>query len=223
MADLGGRLRGVDLPLRSPRLRLRLPRASDARGLARAGNDRRVARGTHIPHPFTVAKAAGLIARTRRRARAGEGLALLIEEVATGEPLGLVGLSVNPTDPAAVLFYWISPRAWGRGLASEAVLGALELAFGPLHLHRVGAYVLAFNHRSERLLHRAGFRLEGRAREVRRDGGRWQDELAFGLLAEEHRKVQRRREGERSPKTRARRPKNQRAPFGARKGKARVG
>ncbi len=204
MPELGGRFASLRLPLRTPRLILRLPRPSDVQGLSRAGDDPRVSRWTFVPSPFTPTRARSYIGRLRRRAKAGEGLTLLVEEARSGEVLGLVGLSVNPTDPSAFLFYWISPRSWGQGLGSEAVRSVLGLAFGPLGMHRVGAHVFASNLRSRRLLRRAGFREEGRAREVRREGGRWQAELAFGLLDREFRARGRSR-SQKSP-ARAKRP-----------------
>ena len=187
MPELGGRFASLRLPLRTPRLILRVPRPADVKGLSRAGDDPRVARYTFVPSPFTANRARAYIGRLRRRAKAGEGLTLLVQEARSGEVLGIVGLSVNPTDPSAVLYYWISPRSWGKGLGSEAVRSVLKLAFGPLRMHRVGAHVFASNLRSRQLLRRAGFRLEGMAREVRREGGRWQTELAFGLLDREFR------------------------------------
>lgn len=187
MGELGGLLADVELPLLTERLLLRLPRPSDAQVLSRAGNDPRVARGTFLPHPFTPRAARANIQRTRARAREGEGMALLIEDRRTGRAHGLAGfwLRGRGRDPDAVVFYWLAPASWGRGIASEALGAVLDLCFGPLSLHRVSASVLAFNDPSMRVLRRAGFRREGRVREVRQEGRHWEDELIFGMLAKE--------------------------------------
>lgn len=98
----------------------------------------------------------------------------------------MVGLgSIDRHDRSAELYYWLSPRFWGQGLAREAEGAVLDVAFGPLALHRVTAHVHVFNSRSRRLLRRLGFRTEGRQRETRPDGRRWQDSLVMGLLARE--------------------------------------
>jgi RimJ/RimL family protein N-acetyltransferase len=56
--------------------------------------------------------------------------------------------------------YWVDPRLWGRGIASQAlVLFVAELEERPLH-----ARVLADNVGSIRVLEKAGFRLAERRR-----------------------------------------------------------
>ncbi len=61
----------------------------------------------------------------------------------------------------------------------------LGLAFERIGLHRVGLSVFSFNERAIRSYEKAGFRLEGRAREaIARDGERC-DELTMGILADE--------------------------------------
>jgi RimJ/RimL family protein N-acetyltransferase len=193
MTPLQGRLKDVHLPLRTERLILREPVRSDAPALSRAGNDRRVARGTFVPFPFGPSQALAYLGRMRRRARTLEGLGLLVEHAESGKILGVVGLAFRPKDDAAEIFYWLSPTAWGQGFASEAVSKLIDLSFGPMRLHRLSARVISFNSASVRVLERAGFELEGRSREVRREGSRWQDELFFGLLISQYRSRGRRR------------------------------
>lgn len=188
MPRLAGRLQAVALPLRTERLTLRLARPVDASALARAGNDPRVSRGTFVAFPFHRPQALEYIRRGVRRAQLGEGLTLLLEESSSGRILGIVGFAGRPRDPVVEIFYWLTPSAWGKGLASEAVGAILALAFGPLKLHRVSAHVIAFNRRSMRVLAGFGFTQEGRMREVRQEGRGWQDELIFGLLETEYRR-----------------------------------
>jgi RimJ/RimL family protein N-acetyltransferase len=79
------------------------------------------------------------------------------------------------------------PDAWGDGYGTEATELMLWLAFERIGLHRVSLSVFAFNERAIRSYAKAGFQVEGRAREaIVRDGARW-DELTMGILASEWR------------------------------------
>ena len=72
--------------------------------------------------------------------------------------------------------------AWGLGYGSEATALMLEHAFERLGLHRVALSVFAFNERAIRAYRKAGFVVEGRARQsIWRDGRYW-DELQMSML-----------------------------------------
>ena len=78
-----------------------------------------------------------------------------------------------------------------RGIATSGVIALLDLAFSPepegLGLHRVQANVIPSNRASVRVAEKAGFRLEGEAKDYLKIDGRWQDHFMFAKLAEEHR------------------------------------
>ena len=74
---------------------------------------------------------------------------------------------------------------WGHGYGHQAVVQAIDHAFGELGLDRITAEAFADNPRSVRLLEGAGFVREGVMREnILRDGQRV-DELVFGVLRHE--------------------------------------
>ena len=77
-----------------------------------------------------------------------------------GEVIGWGGLCVDPFDPAwgPEVAYFVHPRLWGRGLASEIVEAALALAFRELALPAVGAFARPQNAASLRVLEKQGFR-----------------------------------------------------------------
>jgi [ribosomal protein S5]-alanine N-acetyltransferase len=79
--------------------------------------------------------------------------------------------------------YWVDRARNGQGLASRAVAAALELAFGPLGLHRVQAETLRHNVRSQRVLAKNGFERIGMAPKYIRIAGEWQDHDLFQRLA----------------------------------------
>jgi len=106
----------------------------------------------------------------------------------TGELVGDLGVRFPADDPdQAELGLTLAPAHQGRGLATEAVTGALDHLFGPAGKHRVFASVDPRNAPSVALLRRAGFRQEAHFRESMRFKGAWADDLVFGILAREWR------------------------------------
>ncbi|MEO3824605.1 GNAT family protein [Actinomadura sp. B10D3] len=79
--------------------------------------------------------------------------------------------------------YWVARAHAGRGVATEALGQALDVAFGALRLHRVEAFTRVDNHASQRVLERNGFTPVGTARRHIHLDGRWHDERLFECLA----------------------------------------
>ena len=71
------------------------------------------------------------------------------------------------------------------GYASEAATALLEVAFGPLGLHRVFGRTDARNVASAALMRRLGMRQEAHLRENEIFKGAWGDELVFAVLEDE--------------------------------------
>ena len=85
--------------------------------------------------------------------------------------IGWGGLNCDPHAPqwGVEVSYFIHPTCWGRGLATEIVSAALDLAFGELELARVSAFTRPENHASARVLRKAGFRRVDYIAELERD------------------------------------------------------
>jgi len=81
------------------------------------------------------------------------------------------------------LGYWIARPYNGRGLATEAAAQAIQVAFGPLGLHRVDAFAREENVGSCRVLEKNGFRRVGVSRGHIHIDGRWRDDVMFQKLA----------------------------------------
>jgi RimJ/RimL family protein N-acetyltransferase len=74
---------------------------------------------------------------------------------------------------------------WGRGYGTDAMRIILSYAFTALNLLRVSLGVFEYNTRGVRSYEKAGFKIEGRAREyLHREGKRW-DLINMGILREE--------------------------------------
>ncbi len=113
-----------------------------------------------------------------------DSLALAIHLRDTDRLIGTCAFSQLDGDNGSALFHITigEKDAWGRGYGTEATELMLEHAFERLGLHRVALSVFAFNERAIRAYRKAGFVVEGRAREsIWRDGRYW-DELQMSML-----------------------------------------
>lgn len=105
----------------------------------------------------------------------------------TGEFLGNVSVhSVNPVQCDAEIGYRISPRARGRGIASEAVTAASGWAFANLPLVRIELAHAVANPASCTVATRAGYLLEGvlRSSFIYGDGQRYDEHLHARLATD---------------------------------------
>lgn len=176
--------RAVQFPLESRRLTYRPPGPADVEQIVSAISDRRIARATlNIPFPYRRSDALEFVTRSRQARAAGESLGLLIMESPDGPVVGGIALfAFDWKRSTAAIGYWITPSAWGRGFATEAVRRLARVAFQDLKLHRLEAGTFEFNEASGRVLLKAGFTREGLARGDVRKGGRWWNSVTYGLL-----------------------------------------
>jgi len=102
-----------------------------------------------------------------------------------GEPVGWIFLNNIIRGPlrSCSVGYWVAQRHGGKGYATAALRGALDVAFNELELHRVDAFARTDNERSCRMLDRAGFHRSGISRGHLHTGGKWHDEVFFQKLA----------------------------------------
>lgn len=169
----------------TPRLILRRLRDEDVPVLAAYRSDPDVARYQSWPAPFSEERALELVASVRDRHPGQPGwFQFAIADKTTDAPLGDCGLNVFEPRQGEI-GYTLAPWAQGRGYATEAVSGLLDLAFASLGLHRVVARTDPRNARSGAVLRRLGFRHEGRFVESYWDGEAWLDDDHFALLARE--------------------------------------
>lgn len=114
----------------------------------------------------------------------GVSLNWAIREKATGNYAGSVSLQeFSFHDLLAETAFDLNRSFVSRGYMSEAIGAVLTYAFSLMNLHRVEARVVEGNARSQRLLERMGFTLEGNLRESFILQGSPRNVLVYGRLS----------------------------------------
>ncbi len=76
------------------------------------------------------------------------------------KPAGHVGIYIKP-DECAEIGYWVAPEFQGKGLASEMVKGACDMAFTQLNVPQIYATAALNNHASHKVLRNNLFQKTG--------------------------------------------------------------
>lgn len=117
----------------------------------------------------------------------GEWLALLIEEIDSGLPVGITGLRAISDELAqAEVGYLLSPLMQGKGYATESLRFVLDYCFKILKLHKVTALTDINNLASANVLIKTGFIKEGLLRDNNQIDQQWHDDYFWGLLEHEY-------------------------------------
>jgi len=115
-----------------------------------------------------------------------DALVLAAERREDGRVIGEVTLWLRSAEHRqGEIGFVFHPDAQGRGYAREAATALLQLAFGPLGLHRVFGRTDARNEPSAALMRRLGMRQEAHLRQKEIFKGEWGDELVFAVLEDE--------------------------------------
>lgn len=160
--------------------RLREWRIEDAATVARYANNINVARflTDAFPHPYTEENGLDFITM----ALSNNEMTLMAIEI-EGEPAG--GIGIHPQKDIhrrnAELGYWLAEKYWGKGIMTLAVKEMIGIGFGRYDIDRIFARPFSNNPGSQRVLEKAGFRLEGRFERTLVKNGEYLDELIYAI------------------------------------------
>lgn len=176
--------------LEGERVRLRLPRLSDAGDLYSFACDEMNSRYVLWDPHQSVADSREILRGMIRRNRKGLPVTLAITLKQDDRLIGTIGFQwVNIESRSCEIGYSVARRLWNRGLATDALKAVLPFAFETLGLNRVEARHDVQNPASGRVMLRAGFRLEGIARESLMLKGRLADMANYALIKDDWQKA----------------------------------
>ena len=113
----------------------------------------------------------------------GTGIYWKIVSKDKGESVGVVSVYYYKKEHRkAELGYWILPRFWKKGIASEVIPPIIDYWKNEKDLHRLEAFVEGENTPSIALMERLGFTHEGTMRECEIKFGRFIDLRVYALL-----------------------------------------
>ncbi len=151
-------------PLRTDRLTLRPYVAEDAANLHRLLNDFEISRNlAAVPFPYERGLADDWIANAGAQLRDGAAYHLAITGQEGEDEILVGGIGLRLESRVGKLGYWVAPRYWGHGVASEAASRLARWALANLDLDRINANVATDNPGSMAVLRRVGFRHVGEA------------------------------------------------------------
>ena len=131
-----------------------------------------------FPHPYTRKDGVGFV-KLARAMRPEVHFAIDV----SGEAVGAIGflLRDDVDRVSAEVGYWLGRAHWGRGIATEALVGVTRYACDTHGLTRMFATPFAHNLASCRVLEKAGYMLEGRLTRSAIKDGQVLDQLQYAF------------------------------------------
>jgi len=131
-----------------------------------------------FPHPYTEESGKGFIAF----ANTNNPPYIMAIEI-DGLVAGAVGL--HPLHDIfcknAEMGYWLGEAYWGKGIMTNAVKEMVTYGFKSFDIDRIFARPFGTNIGSQRVLEKAGFKLEGQFEKTLFKNGVYHDEIVFGI------------------------------------------
>ncbi len=168
---------------------LRSWKESDAKELSKIGSNKKIAKNmtASFPYPYTLKEAKKWIKIANEPKKKKTTFAIEFE----GKLAGGAGFSLKEghTKGVASGGYWLGKDFWGKGIATNVWKMLRDFAFESFKIHRMEAGVFSWNPASSKVQEKCGFKLEGRLRKVATRFEKRGDELLYGLLREEWKKI----------------------------------
>lgn len=153
---------------------------SDLDDLVKHANNFNVSKNLtdRFPHPYTAEHGRAFIEMTL----ASDPISVF---AITDDDRVIGGIGLHPQQDVqrlnAELGYWLAEPYWGKGIMSRAIPQMIEFGFQNLNINRIFARPYGSNLASQRVLEKAGFRLEGRFEKTLIKNGVLEDELIYAV------------------------------------------
>jgi ribosomal-protein-alanine N-acetyltransferase len=138
--------------------------------------------------PFTsVEDAKGEISWYEKIFLEQTGMRWVIEDKITQKVIGTCGyLNYEAEHKRIEIGYDLSPKAWGKGIMTEALKPIIHFAFHDMNMNKIEAEVTSENDASLHLLSKLGFHKDGVLRQHEFEKGRYIDLAIYSLLKSEY-------------------------------------
>lgn len=152
----------------------------DLESLVRYANNKKIAANLtdHFVYPYTTEAGQAFIEMVRSQ----NPVQVFAIEI-NGEAAGSIG--VHPQSDImkknAELGYWLAEKYWGNGIVSEVVSQMVEYGFNNFNIDRIYARPFGSNIGSQKVLEKAGFKLEAQFKDTIFKNGNYEDELVYAI------------------------------------------
>jgi len=98
-----------------------------------------------------------------------------------GKAVGSIGVfpQADIHEKSAEIGYWLSEKYWRNGIVSRAIEEVVQYAFKTFDISRVFARPFSTNIGSQKVLEKAGFKLEAQLKQALYKNGEYFDELVY--------------------------------------------
>jgi [ribosomal protein S5]-alanine N-acetyltransferase len=131
-----------------------------------------------FPHPYTPEDGEAFINFATKNTEA-----MLFAIVLDGFAAG--GIGIHPQDDIhkknAELGYWLAEPYWGNGIVSEAIKQIVAMGFERYDITRIFATVFKNNVASQKVLEKAGFKIEAAFEKTIFKNGVFLDEIVYAI------------------------------------------
>lgn len=131
-----------------------------------------------FPHPYTVDSGKSFLEMATKNSPVNI-MAIDVD----GTAIGSIGIFVQ-TDimcKNAELGYWLAEPYWGKGIITKAIIEMTDYAFNNFAITRIYARPFGHNVASQKVLEKAGFKLEARFEKTIYKNNEFVDELVYAI------------------------------------------
>jgi len=131
-----------------------------------------------FPHPYTEEAGRKFISMAMQ-----DNPTCIFAIDVNGEAVGAIGLhpQMDVYRKNAEMGYWLAQPYWGQGIMPQAVKQMVDYGFRSFDITRIFARPYGPNIGSQRVLEKAGFRLEARLEKTMFKNGEFLDELIYAV------------------------------------------
>lgn len=154
---------------------------TDLDSLVKSANNINVAKWltNAFPHPYTEEDGKAYLSMI-----ANENPIKVFAIEVNGKAVGSIGIFPQSDihEKSAEMGYWLAEEYWGQGIMTKAIQDIVDYGFRTFDIVRIFARPFSTNLKSQRVLEKAGFRLEAKLEKALFKNGEFMDELIYSMI-----------------------------------------